>query len=118
MASFPLVQAEVAAMYEAFFNFSKTPFQRDIPPESLYISPQFKALQDRLSHGVRNRYFLLLTGDSGSGKSTVIRYFISTLDSNRTVVLYVSESCLTPRNFYHEILNQLGVTPRFYRGDA
>ena len=105
-------------MFEAFFNFTKTPFQRDIPPEYLYMTPQFKALQDRLSHGVKNRYFLIVTGDSGAGKTTAIRHFMSTLDSNRTVALYVSESNLTPRNFYYDILNQLGITPRFYRGDA
>lgn len=105
-------------MFEAFFNFTKTPFQRDIPADSLYITPQLKSLLGRLAHGVKNRYFLTVTGDSGSGKTTVIRYFMSTLDPCRTVALYVSESSLTPRNFYHDALNQLGVTPRFYRGDA
>jgi len=105
-------------MFEAFFNFTKTPFQRDIPPNALYMNPHFKALQDRISHGVSNRLFLLVTGDSGSGKTTAIRYFISGIDPNRTIALYVSESSLTPRNFYFDILNQLGVKPRFYRGDA
>jgi type II secretory pathway predicted ATPase ExeA len=105
-------------MFEAFFNFTKTPFQRDMPPDALYIAPQFKILQDRLAHGVNNRYFLTVTGDSGVGKTTFMRSFISTLDPNRTVALYVSESNLTPRNFYYEILNQLGIVPRFYRGDA
>jgi type II secretory pathway predicted ATPase ExeA len=105
-------------MFEAFFNFTKTPFQRDIPTDAIYMTPQFKVLQDRLAHGVKNRYFLLVTGDSGSGKTTAIRHFISGLDSSRTIALYVSESSLTPRNFYFDILNQLGIKPRFYRGDA
>jgi len=105
-------------MFEAFFNFTNTPFKRDIPPDALYITPQIKALQDRLSHGVRNRFFLIVTGDSGSGKTTIIRQFMSMLDSSRTVALYVSESSLTPRNFYYDVLNQLGIKPRFYRGDA
>ena len=43
---------------------------------------------------------------------------MSGLDPNRVVPLYVSESNLTPRNFYYEILNQLGLKPHFYRGDA
>lgn len=105
-------------MYEAFFNFTKTPFQRDIPSDSLYLTPQLETLLGRLAHGVKNRYFLVVTGDSGSGKTTAIRHFISTLDPSRTVALYVSESSLTPRNFYFDVLNQLGVTPHFYRGDA
>ena len=108
----------MTAMFEAFFNFTKTPFQRDIPTSALYMTPQFNVLQDRLAHGVKNRYFLIVTGDSGSGKTTAIRHFISTLDLSRTVAFYVSESNLTPRNFYFDILNQLGIKPRFYRGDA
>jgi len=59
-----------------------------------------------------------VAGDSGSGKTTAIRHFAAGLDSNRTVAFYVSESSLTPRNFYFDILNQLGIKPRFYRGDA
>ena len=105
-------------MVEGFFNFTKTPFQRKMPPEALYTTPQLKALQDRLTHCVKNRLFLLLTGDSGSGKSTALRQFMSSLDPNRTAAFYVSESDLTPRNFYHVVLNQIGVVPRFYRGDA
>jgi len=105
-------------MFEAFFNFTSTPFKRDISPNALYMTPQIKVLQDRLSHGVKNRYFLIVTGDSGSGKTTAIRQFMSALDPSRTVALYVSEANLTPRNFYYEVLNQLGVQPRFYRGDA
>ena len=105
-------------MFEAFFNFTKTPFQRDIQHDALYMTPQFKILQDRLAHGVKNKYFMLVTGDAGVGKTTAIRHFMSNLDSNRTVPLYVSESALTPRNFYHEALDILGIKARFYRGDA
>lgn len=105
-------------MFEAFFNFTKTPFQRDIPTDALYITPQIKDLQDRLAYGVRNCCFLIVTGESGVGKSTIIRQFTSGLDQSRTVAFYVSESRLTPRNFYFEVLDQLGVKPRFYRGDA
>jgi len=105
-------------MFEAFFNFTKTPFQRKIPPEAMYTTPQLKALQDRLNYCANNRLFLLLTGDSGAGKSSALRQFMHSLDHNRTAAFYVSESDLSPRNFYHEILNQIGVIPRFYRGDA
>jgi type II secretory pathway predicted ATPase ExeA len=105
-------------VFEAFFNFTHTPFQRDTPPCALYLTPPLKALQDRLSHSVKNRYLLVVTGDSGCGKTTAIRQFMSGLDPSRTVALYVSESNLTPRNFYFDVLNQLGIKPHFYRGDA
>jgi len=103
---------------EAFFNFTRTPFAKDIPIEALYTSPQLKNLQDRLAYAVRNRYFLVVVGDSGSGKTTAIRQFVSGLDPTRHLALYVSENDLTPRNFYFELLNQLGIKPHFFRGDA
>jgi len=105
-------------MFEAFFNFTHTPFQRDIPPEALYLTQPLQELQNRLAHGVKSRSFLIVTGDAGCGKTTAIRQFMSGLDQTRTVALYVSESALTPRNFYYDVLNQLGLKPCFYRGDA
>jgi type II secretory pathway predicted ATPase ExeA len=105
-------------MVEAFFNFTNTPFGRDVPTKALYASPSLQTLLSRLTYGAQNHYFLIVTGDSGSGKTTAIRQFTSQLDANRTTTLYISDSNLTPRNFYYEALNQLGVQPRFYRGDA
>ena len=105
-------------MFEAFFNFTHTPFQRDVPSAALYLTPALKSLHDRLAYGVKNHFFLIVTGDSGCGKTTAIRWFIAGLDPIHTVALYVSEANLTPRNFYFDVLNQLGVKPHFYRGDA
>jgi len=105
-------------MFESYFNFTHTPFVRDMPPDSLYITPALKSLNSRLAHGIKNRSFLIVTGDAGCGKTTAIRHFIAGLDPSRTIVLYVSEFNLTPRNFYFDLLSQLGIKPRFFRGDA
>ena len=53
-----------------------------------------------------------------TGKTTAIRKFTRGLDPNRYQVLYISDSALTPRNFYWETLHELGYQPKFYRGDA
>lgn len=105
-------------MYEAFFGFSKTPFTRDIPVEALYASESYQELLGRLEYVSKNRQFAVITGDVGTGKSTSIRKLSSMLDPNRYKVIYISDSALTPRNFYWEALHQLGCEPRFYRGDA
>jgi len=105
-------------MYKAFFNMSKTPFSKDISESSLYIGQHFKELQGRLKTAAAERLFLVVTGDSGCGKTTAARWFVSSLDPARFVHFYISDSALSPRNFYYEILNQLGVRPRFFRGDA
>lgn len=105
-------------MFEAFFSLTRAPFPRDIPINELYASIAHEELQGRLEYASRNRLFAVVTGDVGTGKSTALRKFSAKLDSNRYKVLYISDSSLTPRNFYWEALHQMGCEPRFYRGDA
>ncbi|RCX12116.1 type II secretory pathway predicted ATPase ExeA [Anaerobacterium chartisolvens] len=104
--------------FEAFFGFSGTPFSRDIPVEELLETESRQELHGRLNHVARTRAFGVFTGDAGTGKTTAIRRFSQGLDLNRYRVLYISDSALTPRNFYWEALHQLGCEPKFYRGDA
>lgn len=105
-------------MYETFYGMSKTPFSRNLPVEALYTNTVHEELCSRLEYAARNRQFAVVTGDVGTGKSTAIRKLSSELDANRYKVLYISDSALTPRNFYWEVLNQLGCEGKFYRGDA
>ena len=72
-----------------------------------------------MEYAIQGNRFAVLTGDSGSGKSTLLRHMVENVDRNKNPVYYVSDSDLTPRNFYWEILNQMGcTTKKFYRGDA
>jgi general secretion pathway protein A len=105
-------------MFEAFFGFTGTPFSRDIPIRELLETESRKELQGRLNHVAKTRAFGVFTGDAGTGKTTAIRKFCQGLDPNRYSVLYISDSALTPRNFYWETLHELGYQPKFYRGDA
>ena len=105
-------------MYEAYFNLTCTPFTRSLPPEQLLSTPAMKEAGARLDYTARERRFAVLTGEVGAGKSTALRAFFARLPATRYTPLYVTDSLLTPRNFYHETLWQLGITPRFYRGDA
>jgi type II secretory pathway predicted ATPase ExeA len=104
--------------FEAFFGFTGTPFSRDIAVSQLLQTEGGKELHGRLNHVARTRAFGVFTGDTGTGKTTTIRRFSQELDTNRYRVLYLSDSALTPRNFYWETLYELGYKPRFYRGDA
>jgi type II secretory pathway predicted ATPase ExeA len=105
-------------MFEQYYNFLHTPFTRDIPEKYLYNNPEMDEVCSRLEYVARNRLFAVITGDVGTGKTTAIRKFVGTLDSNRYKVMYISDSALTPRNFYWEVLNQLGCEAKFYRSDA
>ena len=105
-------------MFEAFFGFTGTPFSRDIPVDQLLETESGKELHGRLNYVARARAFGVFTGDAGTGKTTAIRRFCQGLDSNRYCLLYISDSSLTPRNFYWEALQELGCEPKFYCGDA
>lgn len=105
-------------MFEQYYNFLHTPFTRDIPEKQLYTSPELDEVCSRLEYVARNRLFAVVTGDVGTGKTTAIRKFAGMLDSNRYKVMYISDSALTPRNFYWEVLNQFGCEAKYYRSDA
>ena len=65
-------------MYEAFFNLRQKPFELVPDPEFMYLSRAHKKALTYLDYGIRERAgFILLTGDVGSGKTTLIRNLLS-----------------------------------------
>lgn len=105
-------------MYEAFFEMGHTPFVRDVPPSKLYESPAVADALGRPAYTEDRQLFAVVTADAGCGKSTLIRRFVSVLPKEKYLLLYLSDSKLTPRWFYKGMLDQLGLESRFYRGDA
>jgi type II secretory pathway predicted ATPase ExeA len=107
-------------MMEQFFNFKQLPFERDIPIEHLYTTPQFDELLSRLDYAARNRKFSAVTGGVGVGKTTAVRKFAASLDKGSFRCIYIADSALTPRVFYWEVLTQLSSEdkPSFYRSEG
>lgn len=105
-------------MYESFFGMTNTPFGRDIPAERLFESDAFRETLGRLCYVADRQMFAVVTADPGCGKSTLIRRFYSELPKEEYIILYLSDSKLTPRWFYKGMLDQLGLEARFYRGDS
>jgi type II secretory pathway predicted ATPase ExeA len=105
-------------MYENFFGMNHTPFLNSIPAGAMYLSDSHKEVLGRLEYAASKRLFAILTGGSGCGKSSILRKFSETLDSEKYTLLYVSDSKLTPRWFYKGLLDGLGIEAKFYRGDA
>ena len=105
-------------MYKASFDMKQTPFVRNIPVSALY-EPQFMTeTLSRLEHAAEHRLFCVVTGDSGTGKSTLIRKFVGSLPQRDYFPIYLSDSKLTPRWLYKGMLEPLGIDAKFYRGDA
>jgi len=89
----------------------QTPFGRDPGKTGFYSSPGHQEALARLTIMVKYRYLGVLTGEIGSGKSTLIRHFTQQLDPLQYQPVYVNTSNLKPRDFYSEVLQVLGEEP-------
>ena len=105
-------------MYESFFGMVNTPFTRSVPAEKLYETNAMRETKSRLLYAAKQQLFAVVTADPGCGKSTLIRGFAEELPANEYILLYISDSKLTPRWFYKGMLDQLGLESKFYRGDS
>jgi len=105
-------------MYEGFYELKLTPFSRSIKTDDLYMPSEFEEVLNRLKYVAERQLFAVVTGDCGTGKTTLLRKFKNDLSLDQYKFLYVSDSKLTPRNFYRYLLEQLGFQAKFYRGEA
>ena len=75
-------------MYESFYGFREKPFSLVPDPEFLYLSRRHQGALNMLELALaRQAGISLITGEVGSGKTTVIRSFLRMLDANTTVGL-------------------------------
>src|SRR5216684_2761875 len=63
-------------MYKNFFGLRENPFNVNPDPRFLYFTPQTQKALDELTYGIQNRKgLILLTGEVGTGKTTLIKCF-------------------------------------------
>lgn len=105
-------------MYESFFGMENTPFTRDIPVERLYTSPRIEDALGRLVYVVDHQMFAVVTATPGRGKSTMVRMLDRRLGKEKYLLLYLSDSKLTPRWLYAGLLGQLGPEPHYFSRDS
>ena len=73
-------------MYEAFYGLSSKPFQLNPDPNFFYGSKQHRRAKAYLEYGVsRNEGFIVITGEIGAGKTTVLRSLIEGLNGSNVV---------------------------------
>lgn len=105
-------------MYEKFYGMKHTPFVRSIPSQMLYRTRQGAETFSRLEYSAENQLFSVLIGEPGTGKTSTLRKLKDELPESEYMVLYVSDSKLTPRSFYNYMLNQMGCKSEFLRNTA
>ncbi len=71
-------------MYEAFYGLSKKPFQLNPDPSFYFGSRQHQRAMAYLEYGLhQNEGFIVITGEVGAGKTTVVRSLFDKLDAGQ-----------------------------------
>ena len=75
-------------MYESFYGLKEKPFTLLPDPEYLYLSPKHQRALTLLQYGMMNQAgFSVICGDTGAGKTTLIRRLLAELEDDTTVGL-------------------------------
>jgi type II secretory pathway predicted ATPase ExeA len=105
-------------MYRAHFGFTHYPFERALQPDELFASTAAHEAQARLQHLVELRGIGLVTGEVGSGKTTVCRQLAATLHPGLYRLFYVPLSTGNVMDMYKGIAWQLGLPVERSRATA
>jgi general secretion pathway protein A len=99
-------------MYLEFYRLKEFPFNITPDPRFLYFSPQHREAYDHVMYGILQRKgFIELTGEVGSGKTTLCRAVLSNLDSCVETALILNPS-LTETQLLRAMLNDFGLDAR------
>ena len=88
-------------MYTAFFGFSTSPFDMSPDPSFLFRSAQHEEALATLVYGVQTRKgFIVLTGEVGTGKTTMLECLRDYLNAQRVAFASLFNSRLTVEQFF------------------
>ena len=104
-------------MYLEFYGLKQKPFGKTPDPEMLYFSPRYEEALARMEQAVEDREVLLLTGEIGSGKTTLCRALIDRLDEKYKVALIINPR-LSPNQLLRTVAKRFGASePRYFKSD-
>ncbi len=99
-------------MYEEFYGFGEKPFSLTPDPKYLYKSESHANAFELLQYAIRRREgFVVVTGDIGTGKTTLCRAILEQLD-RKTFTALVLNPFLSEEDLLRLILQDFGVVSR------
>ena len=97
-------------MYTSFFGLSEKPFAITPDPRYLYLSERHAEALAHLLYGINESGgFIQLTGEVGTGKTTVVRTLLSRVPHHADVAVILNPR-VTPVEFLLTICEELGLT--------
>jgi type II secretory pathway predicted ATPase ExeA len=99
-------------MYEEYYGFAEKPFSLTPDPKFLYRSESYGNAIDLLQYAVRRREgFVVVTGDIGTGKTTLCRALLEQID-RATFTALVLNPFLSEEDLLKRILLDFGIISR------
>ncbi len=97
-------------MYNQFFGLRKNPFNMTPDPAFLFLTPQHREALVGLTHAILQRKgFIVLTGEVGTGKTTLLARVLQFLPGARLQFSSVQNPTMSPAEFLEFALLDFGV---------
>src|SRR6266566_1437295 len=97
--------------YLAHFGFSSPPFTKEIADADLWLPPSKAPLVDELVEAIDERESVILVGEPGVGKTSVLRALRHRLPQAGFRLTYCHNATLGRRDFYRQLCLALGLSP-------
>jgi general secretion pathway protein A len=97
-------------MYCAFYGFRESPFTITPNPRFLFMSAQHREAFAHLTYAVESRAgFIELTGEVGTGKTTLLRTFLNRLDAEGHRTALIFNPCLSSLELLTSVNREFGL---------
>lgn len=97
-------------MYKRFFGLKANPFNPNPDPRYLFLTGATREALAALAYGIRNRKgFLLLTGEVGTGKTTLINRLLEWLSEEKVATAFIFNSRLNEGEFFDFVLHDFEI---------
>ncbi|MDB4876527.1 MAG: hypothetical protein JWM41_2973 [Gemmatimonadetes bacterium] len=98
-------------MYEQFYGLTDKPFSLTPNPRFVFYSQQYREAEGQLLYGINNREgFMLVTGQPGTGKTTLCRDLIEKLDRDKSQSALIFNPFLNGVEMLAALLTEFGVS--------
>ncbi|MBL8393527.1 MAG: AAA family ATPase [Candidatus Accumulibacter sp.] len=100
-------------MYESFYGLTNKPFQLNPDPSFYFASKQHRRAMAYLEYGLnQNEGFIVVTGEVGAGKTTIVRGLLNDLDSEKVVAAQLVSTQLDAEDTLRMVAAAFGVGNR------
>lgn len=97
-------------MYKNFFGLREAAFNMNPDPRFLFATRHSEEVLACLTYGIQNlKGFMLLTGEVGTGKTTLLNKLLEWLRNAHVATAFVFNSCLDPMQFLDFMMADFGI---------